>query len=68
MSGAGSRLNALTRDLANRWRMAKESWRDRKAEEFEHKYLQELNASVDRAVQVIEQLDRLAAKIKSDCE
>jgi hypothetical protein len=68
MSGAGSRLNALTRDLANRWRMTKASWGDRKAEEFEHKYLDELNASVDRAVQVIEQLERLAHKIKNDCE
>ena len=68
MSGAGSRLNALTRDLLNRWRMTKASWRDHKAAEFEHDYLDELNASVDRAVQVIEQLDRLATKIKSDCE
>ena len=67
MSGAGSRLSALTRELLNQWRMTKATWRDRKAEEFEHKYLEELNASVDLAVQTIEQLERLAAKIKSDC-
>jgi hypothetical protein len=41
---------------------------DAKSHEFEHQYLEELFASVDRAVLVIEQLDKLILKIKKDCE
>jgi hypothetical protein len=68
VSGAGHRLGALTKDLANRWQRTKESWRDVKAEEFERQYLDELQMSVDKAMQVIEQLDKLMTKIRSDCE
>ena len=68
MSGAGHRLVALTRDLANRWQRTRESWRDIKADEFQRQYLDELQTSVDKAMQVIEQLDKLMAKIRSDCE
>lgn len=68
MSGSGQRLGALTRDLLNRWQRTKESWRDAKAHEFEQKYLQELESSVDKSMIVMEQLDKLMAKIRSDCE
>lgn len=68
MSGAGHRLGALTKELNNRWQRTRESWRDAKAEEFQRQYLDELQTSVDKAMQVIEQLDKLMAKIRSDCE
>lgn len=68
MSGAGHRLGALTKDLATRWQRTRESWRDIKADEFQREYLDELQSSVDKAMQVIEQLDKLMAKIRSDCE
>jgi hypothetical protein len=68
MSGAGHRLGALTRDLTTRWQRTKESWRDTKAEEFQRQYLDELQTSVDKAIQVIDQLDKLLNKIRSDCE
>ncbi len=68
MSGSGQRLGGFTRDLSNRWQHTKESWRDAKAEEFERKYLEELYPSVDKAIHVMEQLDKLMAKIRSECE
>ena len=68
MSASGSRLEALTKDLKVHWFQAKEYWSDAKSQEFEHKYLEELFASVDRAVLVIDQLDKLILKIKKDCE
>lgn len=68
MSGSGQRLSALTRDLSNRWQHTKESWRDAKAEEFERQYLEDLYVSVDKAMHVMEQLDKLMAKIRSECE
>ena len=68
MSGNGSKLMALTRQLSVQWQQTKESWRDAKSEEFEHKYLDELFAAVDRAATVMEQLDKLVTKIRNDCE
>jgi hypothetical protein len=68
VSGSGQRLGALTRDLANRWEQTKESWRDAKAGEFERQYLEELYTSVDKATYVMEQLDKLMQKIRSECE
>jgi hypothetical protein len=64
MSASGARLEALTKDLRVRWQQTREHWVDAKSLEFEHKYLEELFASVDRAVMVIEQLDKVILKIK----
>lgn len=50
------------------WQHTREFWRDTKSAEFEHKYLDELFSSVDKAVGVIEQLDKLLNKIRKDCE
>jgi hypothetical protein len=68
MSASGSRLEGLTKDLRVHWLQTKEYWSDAKSQEFEHKYLEELFASVDRAVLVIDQIDKLISKIKKDCE
>jgi len=68
MSASGQRIGALTKDLMNRWRQTKESWRDQKADEFERDFLIELQTSVDKSLHVMEQLDKLLAKIKNECE
>lgn len=68
MSASGGRIAALTKDLWARWQQTRESWVDAKGKEFERQYLQELNVQVDKTVAVIEQLDKLLAKIKQDCE
>jgi hypothetical protein len=64
----GARLEAITRELAGQWQQTREYWRDAKSVEFERKYLQELMSSVDSAVTVIDKVDKLLCKIKSDCE
>ena len=67
--GANSnRLSAVTKELLNRWRETGEHWRDAKSVEFENRYLQELFAGVDTTNSVIEQLDKVLKKIRSDCE
>jgi hypothetical protein len=58
----------LTRDITLRWGETKNFWRDAKSEEFERRYLVELNASVNRAVLIVEKLDELLKKVRSDCE
>ena len=68
MSGNGSKLMAITKELSNQWQQTREYWRDEKSQEFDRQYMQELLASVDRAVGVIEQLDKLISKIRTDCE
>ncbi len=63
-----SRLAGITRELSLQWDHAKNCWRDQKSDEFEKKYLAELFAYADKTVTVIEKLDELLKKIRSDCE
>ncbi len=68
MNAAGSRLEALTKELRVQWQQTKVSWNDAKALEFEQKFLVELFSTVDKTVGVIEQIDKLMSKIRKDCE
>lgn len=68
MSGNGSKLMALTRQLSGEWQQTRESWQDAKSIEFQRKYIDELLAGVDKAVTVMEQVDKLITKIRHDCE
>ena len=68
MSSNGARLEAITKELRAQWQQTKQYWSDAKSAEFEHHYLEELFSGVDRAVSVIDQLDKVITKIKKDCE
>ena len=68
LSGNRGRLIGLTRELLLRWDETKNFWRDTKSEEFERKYIVELSAHVNRSVLVLEQLEELLNKVRSDCE
>ncbi|MCX6930405.1 MAG: hypothetical protein NT154_45450 [Verrucomicrobia bacterium] len=68
MKANSNRLSGITKELRAQWLETKNYWKDAKSQEFEHKYMEELLASVDRTVTVIEQLDKLVTKIKTDCE
>ncbi len=68
MNASTARLAAVTKDLWAKWQFTRDSWADAKSLEFERKYLQELNASVDKTVAVMEELEKLLNKIKADCE
>jgi hypothetical protein len=67
-SGDKSRLLGVTKELGLQWELTKNSWRDAKSAEFEHRYIDELVAGVSRTVLVIEKLDELLKKMKADCE
>ena len=68
MSSNGSKLMAITRQLSGQWQQTKEQWQDAKTQEFERQYMTELFSSVDKTVAVMEQLEKLISKIRSDCE
>jgi hypothetical protein len=63
-----SRLTGITRDISIQWEQTKAYWRDQRSAEFEKKYMDELFNYTGRTVMVIEKLDELMKKVRSDCE
>ena len=63
-----TRLESSSKELLHRWQQTREYWKDAKAIEFERKYIQELVSGVNTAVGAIEELEKILAKIRSDCE
>jgi hypothetical protein len=68
LSGNKGRLVGLTREISLRWNETKDHWRDARAEEFDRRFMAELNASVGRTVLIIDKLDELLKKVRTDCE
>ena len=68
LSGNKGRLVGLTRDVTLRWAETKEHWRDAKSEEFEHRFMAEFSASVNRTVIILDKLEELLKKVRNDCE
>jgi hypothetical protein len=68
ISANGKMLAMATKELSLRWAETRDAWKDAKSVEFEQKYLAELMASVDRAVPVFDDLDKLISRVRSDCE
>lgn len=58
----------LSRELIRNWQDTQEIWRDRKAKEFDQTYMQPLFDAADNAVAAMEDLDKLLAKLRKDCE
>ena len=68
LSGNKGRLVGLARELSLQWAETRNHWHDAKSEEFDRKFMVELSAHVNRAVVVLEQLEEILKKIRSDCE
>jgi hypothetical protein len=68
LGGNKGRMAGLTRDILLRWGETKNYWRDAKSEEFERRFLAELDASVNRTLLIVEKLDELLKKVRNDCE
>jgi hypothetical protein len=68
LSGNRGRLMAVSKELHLQWTETKNYWRDAKGQEFQQRYLDELFVGVERTVTVIEKLDELLKKVRSDCE
>ena len=62
----GKTIAAATRELSLRWEETKTFWQDAKSQEFEHKYIVELLAGVDRAVAIFDELDKLISKVRHE--
>ena len=68
LSGQKSRLAASTKEICLRWEDTKNYWKDARSQEFEHRYLEDLQIRVDKTVTIIEKLDELLNKVRKDCE
>jgi hypothetical protein len=68
ISANGKLVMSATKELWLRWEETKNHWQDARSAEFEQRYLLELQSSVDRALPVFVDLDKLISKIRSDCE
>jgi hypothetical protein len=64
----GKMILQATKELSRRWAETAETWKDARALEFERQFLAELTASVDRAGPVFDDLEKLIARVRSDCE
>jgi len=65
---AGNVMAASTKQLWRSWDNARQEWRDAKADDFEHKYLVELQATVDRAGVVLSQIEKILSQAQEECE
>lgn len=68
VAAAKGTINDATRELMARWERVRETWRDAKAGEFAKTYLAGLGEETSRALRVIDEMERLFAKIHADCE
>ena len=66
--GSASNLVQAAKTLSLEWQETRAHWHDVKSQEFERTYLEELPANVTRAALIIEELDNVLRKIRSDCE
>lgn len=67
-SGSGARLTALTKNLGAQWRQARQFWMDAKADEFEERFMRELETVANVTCAGIDNLEQLLRKLRSDCE
>jgi thymidylate synthase len=64
----GHALATATTKLMREWSQARAHWRDSKADEFERKYLLELQTRVDQAGLVLEQIEKIVKQVREQCE
>jgi hypothetical protein len=70
MNAAGSAANLAqaAKNLSQEWQQTQASWSDAKSHEFERTYLEPIPGHVAGAISVMEEIDALLKKIRSDCE
>ena len=67
MTGSQNRLAGLTKELRVEWERTKYYWNDAKSAEFEKRFLDDLFASVNQAINHIDTFERILTKIHDDC-
>lgn len=63
-----STLVLALKELSRDWEYTKSHWNDAQSRDFEEKYLEELPHHVARVAAVMEEINTLLKKVRSDCE
>ena len=66
-SSAANLVQAM-KDIKRQWEETTSHWRDVKSLEFERKYLEDMPDHIARAVGVMQEIDELLKRVRSDCE
>lgn len=61
-------LAEAVKELTIEWHQTKNYWSDVKSREFEERYLEKLPGMAAEARKIIEDVDALLRKVRSDCE
>jgi hypothetical protein len=64
---AGNLVQAL-KELNLKWGETKSHWHDSKMQQFERDYLEEIPDHVQRTMGVMQEIDALIKKVRSECE
>ena len=64
---SGAKLTGGAKELGAAWDETRTYWRDLKAQEFAETYLEAIPHHVARAAAVIEEIEVLLRKVRSDC-
>jgi len=68
ISASGKVLATATTKLSREWTETRSHWRDSKSDDFERKYLVELQTKVDQAGMVLEKLEQIVKQVRAECE
>lgn len=68
IKASAGNIGQAVKNLMLEWDQTRSSWNDAKAQEFGKKFLDDLPGHVVRATSVMEELDKLLNKVRSDCE
>ncbi|MEI8233704.1 MAG: hypothetical protein WCH57_03355 [Verrucomicrobiota bacterium] len=66
--GSAALLTQAYKDLAVQWQETQAYWHDAQALAFEKNYMEELPSRITRTLSVMEEIDTLLRKVRSDCE
>lgn len=65
---SGANLVQALKELSLKWQETKSHWHDVKSQQFEHEYLEDLPDHIQRTMSVMQEIDVLLKKVRSDCE
>jgi hypothetical protein len=65
---SATNLVQALKELTLRWQETKAHWHDVKSQQFERDYLEPLPDHVQRTMGVMQEIDALLKKIRTDCE
>lgn len=65
---SGANLVQALKELSLKWGEARAHWRDIKSQQFQRDYLDDLPDHVQRTTSVVQEIDLLLKKVRSDCE